>query len=444
MHSLIHKEPRRPRGNLSPSHLKERGFHVPGSLFKHKRSGLWTVKVHVGKGKYQQRYFPTRAEAEAYQASLASHPLSSANVGLSGSSRERLKSYAAQWLRKQEARVKGGTLELKTLEEYRRHLHRHVLPDLGWIALAKVSARVLEEHYARLMERGLSPTTVRHVAMTLHKVFADATRQEVVRQNPCEHAEPPARRRKEMRVWDLEQTRLFLAEARRSSRYYPLYLLLLEGGLRPSEALGLRRQDVNFLLSIASVQQKLYRVGRHLVIGRPKTDKSRRAIPLAPMLTEALRAVFEQQDAERRRRGDCPNGTACRIRGCKGWHDYGLVFTQLNGRPLHENNIVRRDFSKVARRARVPHIRLYDLRHSSATLLAPHAPLKLISEHLGHASVAITGDIYSHVLPGMHADALRALEAQIFSTPGLHLNPGSGERGTGQGQIAKPQDYQGD
>ncbi len=262
---------------------------MPGSVIKRSLTN-YAVKLYQGNGRYKWvSGFTSRKEAQAYQASLASHPLHAANVGLYGSSRERLKDHIERWLRRQEARVKAGTLEAKTLHEYRGHLRRHVLPDLGWMPVAKVSPRVLEEHYARLLDRDLSPTTVRHVAMLLHKVFADAVRQEVVRQSPCAHVEPPARRRTEMRVWDEEQVRLFLAEAKRSSRHYRLYLFLILSGMRPSEALGLRRSDVNLLLGTAAVQQKLYRVGRQLVIGRPKTEKSRRAVPLPPVLVEALR-----------------------------------------------------------------------------------------------------------------------------------------------------------
>src|SRR3989304_3553238 len=94
-----------PRSNLSPDTLRGRGFNVPGALFKHKRSGRWTVKLHIGNGRYQQRYFATRAEAEAYQASLASHPLHAANVGIFGTARERLREHIHRWLRRQE---RGG------------------------------------------------------------------------------------------------------------------------------------------------------------------------------------------------------------------------------------------------------------------------------------------------------------------------------------------------
>ena len=191
-----------------------------------------------------------------------------------------------------------------------------------------------------------------------------------------------------------------MAEAKRSSRHYRLYLLLILGGLRPSEALGLRRQDVNLSLGVASVQQKLYRVNRQLVVGRPKTEKSRRAVPLPPMLVEELRALFAEQERTRKERGDCPAGTDCRKIGCQARHDYGLVFTQPNGRPLHETNLAGHDFPRVVKRAGLPRIRLYDLRHLCATLLAPYAPLKVISAHRGHSSVALTGDTYQHLLAG--------------------------------------------
>ncbi|HET7854618.1 MAG TPA: hypothetical protein VFM04_09205 [Candidatus Methylomirabilis sp.] len=79
------------------------------------------------------------------------------------------------------------------------------------------------------------------------------------------------------------------------------------------------------------MQQKLYRVGKQLVIGRPKTEKSRRAVALPPRLVEELHAKFAEQDAERQRRGDCPNRMTCTVGGCERWHDHGLAFTQPNG-----------------------------------------------------------------------------------------------------------------
>ena len=136
--------------------------------------------------------------------------------------------------------------------------------------------------------------------------------------------------------------------------------------------------------------------------------------------------MFTEQDAERKKRSDCPYGVDCRDAHCQRWHDYGLAFTQPNGRPLHENNIAGHDFPHVVKRAGVRRIRLYDLRHINASLLAPYTPLKVISEHLGHSSVAVTGDIYTHVLPGMQGEAIRALEARLFSTPNLHLSERSG------------------
>jgi integrase len=418
------QERRRRVRNLPPDELRVRGFDVPGSLFKHKRSGRWTVKVHVGGGKYQQRYFAKRAEAEAYQASLASHPLHAANVGLYGSSRERLKQYVEEWLRRQEGRVRAQTLEPKTLHEYRGHLTRYVLPDhvLGWIPIAKVSPRVLQEHYDRLLARGLSSTTVRHVAMLLHKILEDAVRDETIRQNPAEKVQPPRRRRTDMRIWDFEQVRLFLAKARQSSRHHRLYLMLITTGMRPSEALGLRRADVSLLLGTAAVQQKLYRVNKQLIIGRPKTERSRRSVPLPPMLAEELRTMFAEQDAERTRRGGCLAGVSCTKIGCTRWHDYGLAFTQPNGRPLHENNVAGHDLPRVVKLAGVPRIPLYNLRHTTASLLAPLAPLKVISEQLGHSSVQITGDVYQHLLPGAQEAAVRALEALLCGTPTLHLS----------------------
>jgi integrase len=224
-----------------------------------------------------------------------------------------------------------------------------------------------------------------------------------------------------MQVWDEEQVRLFLAQAQRFSPYYPLYLAALTTGMRQGELLGLRWQDLNLALGTASVQQTLYRLAGRCLFKAPKTALSRRTIALAPILVQVLRDLRSQHEDRRQLLGH-------------QYVDHGLVFCQDNGKPLHANNMTRRDFVRVLSltdlRAELlkkgvpeeslprplPRIRFHDLRHCHATLLLQQGVHpKIVQERLGHSTSAFTLQVYSHVMPGMQEQAVQALEARLFS-----------------------------
>jgi len=211
-----------------------------------------------------------------------------------------------------------------------------------------------------------------------------------------------------MQVWDEEQVRLFFAEAKRSSSFYRLYLTALLTGMRQGELLGLRWQDVDFLLGRLAVQHTFYRLGKEQLFREPKTRASRRTIDIAGSLLEELRRLRDSQAALRQTLG-------------KEYEDRGLVFCQSNGRPLHAHNIIRRDFYRLVEKVGLPRIRFHDLRHCHAThLLRAGVHPKVVSERLGHARVGITMDVYSHVLPGMQKEAAKLVEDRLL---GHDLNP---------------------
>ncbi|MBX6772229.1 MAG: site-specific integrase [Chloroflexi bacterium] len=142
-----------------------------------------------------------------------------------------------------------------------------------------------------------------------------------------------------------------------------------------------------------TVQQTLERAGRHPRFGTPKTARSRRTVPLPAELVALLRAWKAQQNQERLLLGPA-------------YRDYGLVFTLPDGGPIDHHNLSRRDFARLTAQAGLPRIRFHDLRHASATaLLAAGTHLKVVSERLGHASISVTGDIYSHVIPTLQREA---------------------------------------
>lgn len=207
---------------------------------------------------------------------------------------------------------------------------------------------------------------------------------------------------------------------KRSSPHYRLYLAALLTGARQGELLGLRWQDVDLTYGVASIQQTFYRLGRQLLFNEPKSAKARRTIALLPTLVEELRRQREDQKENRRLLGP-------------DYNDYGLVFCQPNGLPLHGHNVTQMDLQRVLalkglrgelRAKGIPEeslpkglrrLRFHDLRHSHATLMLQQGEHpKVVSERLGHAGVGITLDTYSHVLPGMQEQAVSRLEARLF------------------------------
>ncbi len=225
----------------------------------------------------------------------------------------------------------------------------------------------------------------------------------MVARNPVDHVEVPRKQHVEMHVWDEEQVKLFLAEAKRSSPYYPLYLAALTTGMRQGELLGLRWQDVDFTLGEARITQTFYRLGGQMIFKAPKTEKPRRTVALPPILLETLKGLSEMRRQQKREGGDA-------------YQDLGLVFCQPDGKPLHAHNIVRRVFHLVTQRAKVPRIRFHDLRHCHATLLLQQGVRpKIVQERLGHATPALTLHVYSHVLPGMQHEAAARLQERLLN-----------------------------
>jgi integrase len=310
----------------------------------------------------------------------------------------RLGEFLEQWLRDYAA----GAVALTTRRTYQDVVRLHIIPPLGMVPLAKVSPHAIQRLYSQKLQGGLSCTTVNKVHRVLREALGHAVRWGLISRNPATLVDPPRPRRTEMRVWDEEQVRLFLGEAKRSSPYYALYLAALLTGMRQGELLGLRWQDVDLTLSVASVRQIIYRLGGQLLMKPPKTAKAKRQVALPHILVEELRDVREEQKGHRQRIGEAYN-------------DYGLVFCQEDGKPLHAHNIVRRDFRRICGRVGLPRIRFHDLRHCHATLLLQQGVHpKIVQERLGHANISMTLDTYSHVVPGMQEQAVRALEVRLF------------------------------
>jgi integrase len=189
----------------------------------------------------------------------------------------------------------------------------------------------------------------------------------------------------EPQAWTAQQLQAFL-QAAAGHRLFPAFWALATTGMRRSELLGLRWDDVDFKKARVSVNRGLVAVAYELRESRGKTANSRRSADIDPTTIRVLKAWREWQRAEQEATGVEP----------VGW-----VFTNTEGKPVHPHSISP-TFERIANRAGVPRIRLHDIRHTNGTLLIKAGVhVKVVSERLGHGSPAFTIDTYQHVLPGM-------------------------------------------
>jgi integrase len=285
-----------------------------------------------------------------------------------------------------------------TFNNYENLCRLYIRPELGLRQLAAITPLEIQALYGRLLERQLSPRTIRLVHSTLHGAFAQAVKWRMLSNNPTERVDLPRHKREETRPLSPEEARRFL-KAAHGTRFGVLFELLLATGLRPGEALGLKWEDVDLTTGRIAIQRSLTRAGD---LQEPKTARARRSIPLPPSVTASLRQHRRKQAEERLA---TPN-----------WRDLDLVFPAETGSPMQDRHVVRRYFKPLLLAANLPaNIRLYDLRHTCATLLlAAGENPKIVSERLGHASVSLTLDTYSHVLPDMQESAASRLEATLY------------------------------
>jgi integrase len=290
--------------------------------------------------------------------------------------------YMEQWL---QTSARESARE-STYESYRNQVRRYVVPAIGRVKLKRLSAMQIQGMYRAMLDRGLSPRTVQYTHAVLHRALRQAVRWGLVPRNVSEDVDRPRIRPEEIRPLNRHQARHLLNTAGESGdRFEALYVLALHTGMRPGELLGLKWEDVNF--DEGGLQLNRALAGKNLTA--PKTKRSRRRIDLSTASIAALKAHRKRQLEERMQKAGL-------------WRDHGLVFPSTVGTPLFHRNVVRA-FKDLLKRAGLPQsTRLYDLRHTCATLLlGSNVHPKYVQELLGHASIALTLDTYSHVLKGM-------------------------------------------
>jgi len=285
------------------------------------------------------------------------------------------------------------------------------LTNIGMKKLSEIRPLDVQTLYSKMLVRGLSPRTVRYTHAVLNSAFKQAIKWGLLSKNPATFVDLPKRERKEMKALSPDEAIRFITAAADDARGL-VFNLALATGMRPEEYLALQWKDVDLDRGLLTIQRTLSwnRSGGGWYFDEPKTARSRRAVPLPPSIVRALSDYKREQEAVRLKAGT-------------DWRDFDLLFVTGDGGPLLDRNLSRRNFKAVLKRAKLPtSIRLYDLRHSCATLLLTEGTNpKVVAERLGHSSTAMTMDIYSHVLPSLQQEATERLENLLFSPKRMNV-----------------------
>ena len=369
-----------------------------GSIYRRK-DGRWVGVLHVGYagGRRQRKSFYGATRQEV--ASRLAGAVRDHQRGLTPPpEREKVGDFLRRWLDD----TARHSIRASTYAGYEVSLRKHIIPEIGGLRLARLTADDLDALYSRLLDKGLSPKTVRLCHAIVHRALSHALRRGSVAVNVASVADAPSAPRKEFRTLSPEEASRLL-KAALSDRLYGLYVLALTCGLRQAELLGLRWADVDLGGAVLHVRQQVYRADGEWQFTEPKTKAGRRTISLSGMAIEALRERKIAQSKERLR--------------AESWADLDLVFSNRLGRPIEKGNLLRRSFQPLLERAGLPHIRFHDLRHSAASMmLAANVNPKIVQELLGHASISTTMDTYSHVLPSLQADAVERMERLLTAS----------------------------
>jgi len=367
--------------------------HGEGTIY-HRPDGRWSATLRLEYGRRKTVYGRTRAEVQTKLRQLQRDREQGVIVGAPSVI---VANYLARWL-DEAARLK---VRPKTFIGYSLNVRR-LNPLIGRIRLAQLTPQAIQGAYARLSAQGLAPRSVRQAHVVLHSALRQAMRWGMVGRNAADGVIVPRPEPSEMATLTAEQLHK-LFESTRGQALHAAWVLLATTGMREGEALGLRWSDIDMEEGTLVVRRALQRHGRAgLVMVDPKTARSRRTIHLSRVAVQALTEHRAQQ-------------REIRLLAGSAWRtDYGaLVFCARSGLPMGSSwlNVV---FKRELAKAGLPGIRIHDLRHTAATLLLTRGVHpKVVQDMLGHSTVTLTLDTYSHVTPRLHKEAAAHMDALL-------------------------------
>lgn len=382
--------------------------HNEGTIFKRKSDGRWVAMLYLGRenGKVKRKvyYGASRKEAEG-KMSDGRESLKKGIAPVIG--KYSLGAFLQKWL---DDCVKPA-VKYSTWVSYDQQIRRHIGPALGSIDLSKLTPQHVQQYLnskALPVKRagkddlpGLGPKTIKYHCTILVQALKRAEKWGMVPRNVAMLVDAPRVPKHEVEPLTVSEASVLMVRCD-SEAYGTMFKVALSLGLRKGEVVGLRWQDVDFDNATLSVRYQItgLRQGGKLIQTELKTKKSRRLLRLPAVLAAALKAQRTAQLELRMKAGD-------------KWIDNGLVFTNSLGGPVDPRN-VNRQLTRILKESGLRHVRVHDLRHSCASILhALGEDVLTISHILGHSSISVTGDIYTHVFAQTAAGGLDKLDAML-------------------------------
>jgi integrase len=360
-----------------------------GSIYQRSRDGKWVTAVTLPDGKRRTWVSGTWREAHkklqaARKAISEQLPIAPAHLTVG--------KYLDEWLE-----VASHNLRPTTTKSYEVVIRCHLVPSFGRIKLGELTPQHIQAHMAAKRSKGLSARSVQYQHAVLRRALNQAVKWGMVPRNVATLVDVPRAPRGEMRALTGEQAKELITALEGTALEHLLILALLLG-LRRSELLALRWEDVDLEKRKLRVTGALHRTDNGLERLDTKTTKSHRAIALPNVAVQLFTTRRKRQIEERLLAGP-------------RWQNTGYIFTSRVGTPIEPRN-VNREFYKVRERAGLGDVRLHDLRHSTASILHAYGvPIKLISDLLGHASTRITDEVYTHIFEESKQQVADAIDA---------------------------------
>jgi len=351
---------------------------VKGRLEKRSKSS-WTIVIDMGRdpatGKTKRIYKAVqgnKTQAKQVMEQMLAELQQGTYVA---PTKTTLADYLGEWLKLS----CQPRLAPKTLYLYRQYCNNHIKPHLGQMRLTDIEPRHIQSLYSELLKDGVGKRMVEVVHIVLNSSLKQAVKWQLIRQNPVAYATPPKAERKKVNALKPHEIPLLMTAAK-GSPIENLIFIALATGMRKGELLALKWSDIDLDSGVINVQRALVRINGETVIKSPKSKYATRPVSVDPIALETLRAMKVNSRSE-------------------------FVFVRKNGLPMDPSTVTHK-FKTIAKAAGFSELRFHDLRHTHASLLlARKVHPKVVQERLGHSSIAITMDIYSHLIPSLQQEA---------------------------------------
>lgn len=353
--------------------------------------GRWQGSITIGRddrGRLIRKYFYGKTRKETSEKLNRAIEELRDNRFINKSDNPTVEQWCHEWLWS----YKRNSVKQKTFDQYETILRTHIIPDIGDIRLADLKTMHIQRIINKMHDSGLSHRTIEVMKIVMHAALKQAQRNKLVSENVCENVVLPRKQPKHIRVLNEdEQTKLIAAL---KDNYIGRGLLFaLYTGMRRGEVLALKWSDYDKNEKTISITRALSRVRTYnkngnktmLTVTTPKTDTSIRTVPLIDKAVELLAEHKRKQERYMELVGDY-------------YTDNDLIFSSSRGDYLDPGNFNRK-LNKTVKKIGIPRISPHVLRHSFATRgLEAEVSLKAMQELLGHSSITVTGDIYTHIL----------------------------------------------